>query len=311
MSSPPSLPRASDAGPDASAAQLTVYFDGGCPVCSREIAMYRAQPGADACRWVDASSCGEEALGAGLTRDTALARFHVRRADGQLVDGMRGFATLWQTLPRTAWLGRIASLPPVPALLDAAYAAFLALRRLWRPARADAPWPAEVIGDLRSDHAGEVGAVQIYRGILAVSKDDRLCAFAERHLLTEQEHLRIVVSHLPAAHHSRLLPAWRVAGWLTGALPACFGPGAVYATVAAVETFVDRHYAEQVARLDALPFEPRRAALREDLERCRLDELAHREDARQSGPATSWPVRAWTWLVASGSAAAVALARRL
>ena len=26
---------------------LTVYFDGACPVCSREIAMYRRQPGAE------------------------------------------------------------------------------------------------------------------------------------------------------------------------------------------------------------------------------------------------------------------------
>lgn len=116
-------------------AQLTVYFDGACPVCSAEIAHYRRQPGAQACEWVDAASCPEEALGPALTRDAALRRFHVRRADGRLVDGMRGFAVLWSTLPSTARLGRVASFGPMPALLEAAYRVFLAVRPLWRKAQ--------------------------------------------------------------------------------------------------------------------------------------------------------------------------------
>lgn len=31
--------------------------------------------------------------------------------------------------------------------------------------------PASLVADLRSDHAGETGAVVIYRGILAVTRD--------------------------------------------------------------------------------------------------------------------------------------------
>jgi demethoxyubiquinone hydroxylase (CLK1/Coq7/Cat5 family) len=291
---------------------LTVYFDGACPVCSREIAMYRRQPGAEACEWIDASACPEAALGPDLTRDAALARFHVRAADGRLVDGMGGFAALWRALPRTAWLGRIASTWPMPPLLDAAYRAFLAVRALWRPAgAAAAPWPPLVVADLRSDHAGEVGAVRIYRGILAVTRDPALREFATRHLATELEHLSVVSAHLPAVYHTRLLPAWRLAGWLTGALPALAGPRAVYATIAAVEDFVDRHYAEQIERLDAMPCDPRRAALRADLERCRLDELAHRDEALGAGPGTGALLRLWTGSVGRGSAAAVALARRV
>lgn len=111
---------------------LTVYYDGGCPVCSREIAAYRRQVGAEQCEWVDASSCPESELGIGLSRDGALARFHVRRADGELVDGMRGFAALWRALPRFAWAGRIASVWPLPLLLDAAYRVFLRIRPLWQ-----------------------------------------------------------------------------------------------------------------------------------------------------------------------------------
>lgn len=126
-----------DAGPASThgASVLTVYFDGACPVCSREIAAYRRQAGAERCVWVDASSCPESALGAGLSRGTALARFHVRRADGVLVDGMRGFAALWRTLPRFAWAGRVASFGLVARLLDAAYSTFLRVRPLWQSTR--------------------------------------------------------------------------------------------------------------------------------------------------------------------------------
>ena len=131
----------SDALPDTAPAParadaaITVYYDGACPVCSREIAVYRRQVGAEQCVWVDASSCAESALGDGLSRDMALARFHVRRADGALVDGMRGFAALWRALPRFAWVGRIASFGFFPALLDAAYSVFLRVRPLWQSAR--------------------------------------------------------------------------------------------------------------------------------------------------------------------------------
>lgn len=111
---------------------LTVYFDGSCPVCAAEIGHYRRQAGADACVWIDAASCADAELGTGLPRDAALRRFHVRRADGRLIDGMRGFATLWATLPRYAWLGRFASFGPMPAILELAYRIFLAVRPLWR-----------------------------------------------------------------------------------------------------------------------------------------------------------------------------------
>ena len=119
---------------------VTVYYDGACPVCSREIAVYRNQVAAEQCQWVDASDCADAMLGGDLSRSDALARFHVRRADGTLASGTRAFAALWVTLPRTVWLGRIAGFGPMPALLDVAYAVFLQVRRLWRPARPVPPF---------------------------------------------------------------------------------------------------------------------------------------------------------------------------
>ena len=83
--------------------------------------------------------------------------------------------------------------------------------------------PAWVFADLRTDHAGEVGAVCIYQGVLQFARDPMLRAFAEHHLATEQKHLRLIAGWLPPAQYSRLLPLWRLAGFLTGALPALFG----------------------------------------------------------------------------------------
>jgi ubiquinone biosynthesis monooxygenase Coq7 len=166
-----------------------------------------------------------------------------------------------------------------------------------------------LIGDLRSDHAGETGAVAIYLGILAVSRDPDIQRFATANLATEREHLARLGALLPRGRRSLLLPIWRVAGWLTGALPALAGPRAVYATIDAVETFVDRHYEEQVRKL---PDHGPGGALRALLIACQADEVEHRDQARAAGVAALGRLtRAWQWLVGTGSALAVMAARRV
>jgi ubiquinone biosynthesis monooxygenase Coq7 len=170
--------------------------------------------------------------------------------------------------------------------------------------------PAWVFADLRTDHAGEVGAVCIYQGVLQFTRDPVLRAFAEHHLATEQNHLRLISGWLPSAQHSRLLPMWRLAGFLTGALPALFGSKSVYATIEAVETFVNHHYEDQIR---ALASQPELNDLRQTLLDCQADEVAHRDEAAaalglgQSG----WVLRAWCAMVGAGSSAAVSLIRHI
>ena len=170
--------------------------------------------------------------------------------------------------------------------------------------------PAEVFADLRTDHAGEVGAVFIYQGVLQFARDPMLRAFAEQHLVTEQKHLRLIAGWLPKSEYSRLLPLWRLAGFLTGALPALFGSKAVYATIEAVETFVNQHYEDQICALDS---QPELSDLRQTLLDCQVDEVAHRDEAAAALGSTrsNLVLRVWCAMVGTGSKAAVSLIRHI
>jgi len=108
---------------------LTVYHDGACPLCAAEIALYRRARGAEAITFVDAAPPDTEAvLGPELSREAALARFHVRDGHGRLVSGAAAFAALWRTLPSWRWLGRVVGSWPILPLAELAYHAFLPLR---------------------------------------------------------------------------------------------------------------------------------------------------------------------------------------
>ena len=301
--------------PEPAAPALTVFYDGGCPLCRREIDFYRRRRGAARVRWLDISRMPEGEVAPGLSRCAALARFHVLLPDGRRLSGGPAFAAVWRVLPAFRPLGWAFGFRATGWLADRAYGGFLRLRpwlqrRLAGPTVPQsgglAPW---LLAELRSDHAGETGAVWIYRGMAAVARDPALRDFAARHLETETGHLRSLEAVLPPCARSRLLPLWRLAGWLTGALPALFGPRAAYVTVDAVETFVDRHYGAQIDRLEAGGEQPDLLAL---LKRCRDDEIDHRDEARRHhGGRTGAIAGLWAALVGGGSAAAVALARRI
>ena len=171
------------------------------------------------------------------------------------------------------------------------------------------PLTPALIADLQSDHAGEAGAVAIYRGMLAVTRDRAVRRFAIAHIRTELRHLRFFERWLPQRHQSRLLALWQAAGWLLGATAALVGQRAAFRTVAAVETFVEGHYLAQIEIMEATPgLESLADVLREFC----VEEVHHRDDAnaRVTGPESAL-ARAWAHLIALGSALGVRIARRV
>ncbi|MBK5936831.1 MULTISPECIES: thiol-disulfide oxidoreductase DCC family protein [Halorhodospira] len=90
----------------SSTARPVVFFDGQCPVCSREIGLYQRLDTAGAVEWRDLHAPG--ALDdTELTWDQAMQRFHCRDADGVMRSGVDAFALVWSYLPYWRWASRI------------------------------------------------------------------------------------------------------------------------------------------------------------------------------------------------------------
>ncbi len=103
---------------------LTVWFDGGCPLCTREIALMRRLDRAGRIEFVDVAS---EDASCPLDRAELLARFHARE-DGVLLSGAAAFAAMWRQVPWLRPLGELARRPAVLMLLERIYVRFLRVR---------------------------------------------------------------------------------------------------------------------------------------------------------------------------------------
>jgi predicted DCC family thiol-disulfide oxidoreductase YuxK len=107
---------------------LTVYYDGACHLCSREIEHYRKRDTQGRLKLVDISAPGFVAEAVGLDRVQVQKVMHVRLADGSLVTGLQAFIAIWGVLPGMGRLAKVAQQPLINPLLRGGYLAFAALR---------------------------------------------------------------------------------------------------------------------------------------------------------------------------------------
>ena len=104
---------------------VQVFYDGNCPICSREISFYRSLRGASAVLWTDLSGAGASELPDTIDRIDALRRIHAIDSKGQIVSGAPVFSLIWSTLPQFRLLGFFSRLPLVNRALDFLYWTFL------------------------------------------------------------------------------------------------------------------------------------------------------------------------------------------
>lgn len=146
---------------------------------------------------------------------------------------------------------------------------------------------------IRVDHAGEYGAVQIYRGQRAVFSRIEGKAHAAKLIAEmeegEQEHLK-TFDRMIAERGVRptvMAPLWRVAGFGLGAVTALMGERAAHACTEAVEDVIEEHYGRQSQALQGVDSE-----LKHVVDKFREDEIAHKETAIEQGArhAPAYPV---------------------
>ena len=140
---------------------------------------------------------------------------------------------------------------------------------------------------LRVDHAGEFGAVSIYRGQLAVFErqqgKDRIVGQLKEMAAQEQVHLDAFDSLLQAGsvRPTALSPVWNAAGFALGVGTALLGEKAAHACTEAVETVIEEHYGDQVAELN----DAGETELAARMAKFQEEEIAHKDLATSEGAA--------------------------
>ena len=168
------------------------------------------------------------------------------------------------------------------------------------------PDPASM---LRVNQAGEYGATRIYAGQLAVLRKDSPAAHAIAGMARQEDRHLARFNHLMAERRVRptlLQPVWNVAGFALGAATAFLGEKVAMACTDAVETEIDRHYAEQLEALGQ--DDPIFSA---DIAEFRADELEHQATAREhgAGEAAGYPLL--SAVIRAGCRVAIGLSKRI
>ena len=174
----------------------------------------------------------------------------------------------------------------------------------------DASAAREIARIIRVDHAGEYGAKRIYDGQLAVLGRRRSSAARKiRHMAEqEQRHLdafeKLVLDR--RVRPTALSPVWHVAGFALGAATALMSEKAALACTDAVETEIDKHYAEQLRHLGS--DDPELAG---DISEFQAEELEHRDTAREAGAAQAVGYPLLTAAIRAGCRMAIELSKRI
>jgi ubiquinone biosynthesis monooxygenase Coq7 len=165
---------------------------------------------------------------------------------------------------------------------------------------------------IRVDHAGEYGAVQIYRGQRAVF--DRIAgkSHAARVIADmeagEQEHLK-TFDRMIAERGVRptvMAPLWRVMGFGLGAATALMGERAAHACTEAVEDVIEEHYGRQSEALGGVD-----AELKHVVDQFREDELAHKDTAVEQGARDAFGYSVLSAVIRVGCRAAIRISEKI
>jgi len=149
----------------------------------------------------------------------------------------------------------------------------------------DLPLSEYIRQTVRVNHAGEYGAIRIYRGQYDSLKrrNPKAAALVKEMGEQEQEHLDYFANEIAVrgVRPTLLAPFWHIAGYALGAATGLMGEKAAMACTVAVEEAIDEHYQSQAEALRGT----NETELAERIAKFREDELHHRDIGYENGAA--------------------------
>lgn len=110
---------------------LTIFYDGSCRICEREMRVYRRSNPSRRLVFVNISHDDFVPEEYGKSMDDFAARLHVRDAQGNFSTGVDAFLVIWNAYPPGSFyplLSRIVAFPPLLILARMGYALFARYR---------------------------------------------------------------------------------------------------------------------------------------------------------------------------------------
>ena len=103
---------------------LTVFFDGACPICDREIALMKRLDRRQQLEFCDFSAQEYDAASSGFAAADLATVIHARWADGSIITGVEVFRAMWEAVG-LGFLARLSRLSLVEPLVLKTYAWFV------------------------------------------------------------------------------------------------------------------------------------------------------------------------------------------
>ena len=108
-----------------------VFYDDACPLCTKEIDHYRKLETRHPIEWVPLHKDERTVKSFGFSKNSLLERLHVVRGDGVVVTGASAFVTIWYSIKRYHWIGKLVYKLNLIPFLEYFYKFFAK----WRPKR--------------------------------------------------------------------------------------------------------------------------------------------------------------------------------
>lgn len=118
---------------DAANSKVTVFFDGSCPLCRKEISHYQRLDRGQRIDWCDISQKTAPLELHGISLEQAMRKLHVLDVDGRVKTRADAFVIMWQQLPYYQKLSQITDRLKLLPVMNFVYDIFARWRfRQWQ-----------------------------------------------------------------------------------------------------------------------------------------------------------------------------------